>query len=192
MYQVAPRQPVAAPQASKQESKDGCMELERSMNCPDCGRIDVEQIARKLTPPWEIYDELLTKGQPAVSTITVDGGEGADEEVRCDLDELAIYVLHQLMYFECENLHSNCTRNSSPNTTSKTKANDDQHNRRYETEHSPRTYLLWLIRHGIIVNNLRFSREVPCTFPITDRAQPALSGTVTSFERGAELRGRRR
>jgi len=62
MYQVAPRQPVAAPQASKQESKEGCIESERSMNCPDCGKIDVEQMARKVAPDWEVYVELSIRG----------------------------------------------------------------------------------------------------------------------------------
>lgn len=48
------------------------------MNCPVCGRIDVAQIIRKLAPVEEVYVVFATRGQPAISTTTIDGAGEED------------------------------------------------------------------------------------------------------------------
>jgi hypothetical protein len=42
------------------------------MDCPEAGSISVEHIFKNAVPLEEVYVELLTSGQPAVSTMTVE------------------------------------------------------------------------------------------------------------------------
>jgi hypothetical protein len=51
------------------------------MYCPEEGSISVPHIFMKAVPLGEVYVELLTSGQPAVSTMTVEAAGPADEVV---------------------------------------------------------------------------------------------------------------
>ena len=76
--QLAPTQPVVDAQESRHALKELCTEFEISIFCPEAATISVEHNFRKLVLEAEVYVELLTSGQPAVSTMTVDVEGDAD------------------------------------------------------------------------------------------------------------------
>ena len=76
--QLAPTHPVVDAQEFKHESKELCTEFEISIFDPEAPTISVEHNFRKFVLDVEVNVELLTSGQPAVSTMTVDVDGDAD------------------------------------------------------------------------------------------------------------------
>jgi hypothetical protein len=80
MIHVAPIQPLYAAHVSRHASKEVWVELEISMFCLIGDNISVPQSLRNgMEETEEVYVELLTRGHPAVSIITVDVAAGAVE-----------------------------------------------------------------------------------------------------------------
>jgi hypothetical protein len=72
MTHVAPTHPLVPAQLSRHALKLVCVLFDNSMDCPAGEPISVPHSLRNWTEETdEVYVELLTRGHPAVSTITV-------------------------------------------------------------------------------------------------------------------------